>query len=547
MRSFLMSISCAAAAATSATASPQDLRGNPAQEVEHLITVPGFAGPLRILSHDLFEGRGVASRGDHLSRLYIATQFEMFGLEPGGDSDNRWEQRVPLVGITSEVTRPLSVKGAKGEASFSAPVDYTATAGGPGENQAFEHAEIVFVGYGIHAPEQNWDDFKGADLQDKVLLFMNNDPSSDPALFAGRTRLYYGRWSYKFEEAARRGAAGAIVIHTTPSAGYPFQVIQATHGRENFWLPFAKEEPHLKIRSWCSEEAARKMAALGGHDLDSLRARAETRDFRPVPLGVTADLAIHNSTRQLESANVLGILPGSDPKIRDEIVVVTAHFDHLGIGRPKKGDAIYNGGLDNATGSAALISLARACAALESRPRRTILFAAVTAEESGLLGSKWYAKNPTFPRRKLVANFNIDGVNIWGRTTDIAMIGHGKNSLTTLADQVARRRGRVLVANPNVDLGLFYRSDHFSFARAGIPSAFFKAGSRFTEKNTGRTRIKRMYTTVHYHQPSDEFDDRWVLDGAVADMHFILECLVRTANSDAAPTWTPGDEFEKNR
>lgn len=539
---FLISLSASPSASAQAL-SPE----NPAAPVEDLIDHASMAAAIRFLSHDLLEGRGVGSRGDELARLYIRTQFEMFGLQPAA-GEGRWDQRVPIVGITATVDGAFRVRGTNGEElTLTPPDDYTAEAGRAEESVRWQDAEIVFVGYGITAPEQRWDDYKGADLRGKVLLVMNNDPADDPALFAGKTRLYYGRWSYKYEEAARRGAVGAIVIHTTPSAGYPFQVIQATHGKEHFWLPFDESEPQLQIRSWCSEDAARRICKLGGHDLDSLRATAETRDFTPVPLGVTAALTLTNRVTQVNSGNVLGMLPGSDPELTEQVVVVTAHFDHLGIGAAKRGDPIYNGALDNASGSATLLSLARACAALPQAPRRSILFAAVTAEESGLLGSLYYAQNPTVPKKRLIANFNVDGINIWGATRDIAMIGHGKNSLTALAEKVAERRGRVLEPDQQTDLGLFYRSDHFSFARIGVPAAYFKAGHDFFENSEGRNRVKNAYTTVHYHQPSDEFDERWNLDGAVADTRLILECLLQCANSDTVPTWTPGDEFEKLR
>lgn len=523
------------------------LAQNPAALVESTITAHSLAGPIRMLSSDLLEGRGVATRGDELARTYLATEFEGYGLEPAGP-DGSWQQAVPILGITAAVAQPLAAKGEHGEAAFTAPDDYTAVAGSPAAEAAWQQAELVFVGYGISAPEQQWDDFKGADLRGKVLLVMNNDPSSDPQLFAGKTRLYYGRWSYKYEEAARRGAAGAIVIHTNESAGYPFQVIQQSHGRENFWLPFADDEPTLPIRSWCSEDAAKKLCQLGGHDLDQLRQRAEGRDFAPVPLGVRVSLALQNQVRQLQSGNVLAKITGSDPELREQVVVVSAHFDHLGrAARARNGDDICNGALDNATGCSALLNLARACKQLPRPSRRTLLFLAVTAEESGLLGSEYYARNPTFPKRQLVANYNIDGLNIWGATKDVEFIGYGKSSLTELAQQVAQSRDRRIEPDSNPDLGLFYRSDHFNFARIGVPAAYFKAGSDFVDRPEERKRMKASYTAVHYHQVSDEMAPWWNLDAAAQDVRLILECLLRTANADRAPQWTPGDEFAKLR
>lgn len=538
----ILSPTCLALLAAAAAAPAQ----NPAGTVEHLIDQQALEAGIRFLSDDLLEGRGVGTPGDRLARRYLATQMQLFGLEPAGP-DGSWEQPVPILGITAEVTQPLQARGQQGEAAFTAPEDYTAAAARPDATTAWRHAELVFVGYGIDAPEQQWDDFKGADLKGKVLLVMNNDPADDPALFAGKTRLYYGRWSYKYEEAARRGAVGAIVIHTTPSAGYPFHVIQAGHGREQFWLPFDPAEPTLAIRAWCSEDAAKRLCALGGHDLDALRQRAETREFAPVSLGVKVDLATANTVRELQSANVLGRITGTDPRLRQEAVVVTAHFDHLGRGKPRGDDEIYNGALDNASGCAAMLAIARACAALKQKPRRTLLFAAVTAEESGLLGSEWYSRNPTFPKRAIAANFNIDGINIWGPTEDVELIGHGKNSLLQVIEAVAKERGRRVTADSNPDLGLFYRSDHFNFARIGVPSAYFKAGHDFLDRPEDRRRMKASYTAVHYHQPTDEMAPWWNLAGAVDDTRLILECLLRVANADRAPTWTPGDEFEKLR
>lgn len=512
---------------------------------EREITPDLLRSHVEYLSSDLLEGRGVGTRGDALAREYIKSHLQAAGCEPAA-ADGGWMQPVPILGITSTVTTPLKARSERGTASFEAPIDYTAVAGSPDAAAAWQQAELVFVGYGIDAPEQGWDDFQDHDVRGKVLLVMNNDPAGDPDRFAGDTRLYYGRWSYKYEEAARRGAAGVIVIHTNESAGYPFQVIQASHGRENFWLPFRDDQLTLAIRSWCSETAAETLCRLGGHDLDELRARARQGNQAPVSLGVTLDLAIENEVREMQSANVLGVLPGTDPMLEDQFVVVTAHFDHLGIGRPRNEDEIYNGAVDNASGCAGLLALARAAGTLERR-RRGMLFLAVTAEESGLLGSKFYAENPTVHPSQLVANVNVDGLNIWGATRDIEFIGYGKNSLTDTASRIAKRRGRVIKPDSQPDHGYFYRSDQFSFARIGVPAAYFKAGSEFVDQPTNRKRMKASYTTVHYHQPSDELADWWNFDGAAADLQVLFELLATTANADEAPTWTPGDEFEKLR
>lgn len=536
---------CGAFAALSILAAAAAAQESKPSALDAAITAETLAAPLRFLSDDLLEGRGMGSRGDLLARLYLATELQLSGLEPAGLKGS-WEQPVPIVAIKSAIATPFSAAGGGKDVSFKAPEDYVAWAAKPGEKTEWKDAEVVFVGYGIKAPEQQWDDYKSADLKGKVLLFMNDDPSSDPALFAGKTRLYYGRWSYKFEEAARQGAAGAIIIHTTPSAGYPFQVIQAKHEQEQFWLPFDKNES-VAIQAWVSEDCAKTLATLGGQDLDALRAKAETRDFKPVPLGVKATLATANTVRSFESGNVAARRRGADPKVADETVVVTAHFDHLGIGPPKSGDTIYNGALDNASGCAMLVNVARALAGLEAPLRRSVLFLAVTGEESGLLGSAYYARNPTVPPKKIIANFNIDGVNHLGRTRDLQLVGFGKSSLTTLCQEVAARRGRTVVPDHEPSKGLFYRSDHFSFAKIGVPSAYFKAGTDFVDDPKTKRSVQLAYTTLHYHQPSDQFDSRWDLSGAVEDARLLLECLVLTANGAEPPKWTPGDEFEKLR
>jgi Zn-dependent M28 family amino/carboxypeptidase len=519
---------------------------NPAAAVEHLINVPALEASIRFLSDDLLEGRGVGSRGDQLARRYIATQMQMSGLAPAGP-DGAWEQEVPILGITAEVTAPLQAGGAHGSASFKAPDDFTAVAGRPDAVTAWQDAELVFAGYAITAPEQKWDDIKGADLKGKVLLVLNNDPADDPQLFAGKTRLYYGRWTYKYEAAARAGAVGAIIIHTTPSAAYPFHVVQAQHGREAFWLPFQKDTPGIAIRSWCSEDTAKQLCQLGGHDLDALRKQAETREFAPVALGVKVSLATKNTVRELKSANVLGKIAGSDPALSAQAVVITAHFDHLGRGRPKGDDDIFNGALDNSSGVAGMLAIARACGQLPGKPRRTLLFTAVTAEESGLLGSEWFCQHPTIPAKAMVANFNLDGLNIWGPTADVEMIGYGKSTLLDVLQRAAARRGRKVSPDSNPDQGLFYRSDHFNFARIGVPSAYLKAGHDFLDRPEDRRRMKASYTAVHYHQPTDEIAPWWNLQGAVEDTQLILECLLQVADTQAPPAWAPGDEFARFR
>jgi Zn-dependent M28 family amino/carboxypeptidase len=407
---------------------------------------------------------------------------------------------------------------------------------------------VVFVGYGITAPEQKWDDFKDADLRGKVLLVMNNDPADDPALFAGKTRLYYGRWTYKYEEAARRGAAGAIVIHTTPSAGYPWQVVQTSWSGEQFELPAKPGTPTLPVKMWLTEDAARRASALGGFDLDELRRRAERRDFRPVALGVRMSVALKVAVRRLQTANVLGRLPGSDPTLAREVVVYTAHHDHLGVGEAKDGDAIYNGALDNASGVGAMLSIAESMARAKPRPRRSVLFAAVAAEESGLLGSEYFCANPVVHPGRIAANINIDSVNVLGPTRDVTFIGMGKSTLDAVLEKAAREQGRVVRPDQFPDRGSFYRSDQFNFARVGVPAIYLSTGTDFVGKppEWGRQQIEE-YVEKRYHQPSDQIDDTWNLDGAVDDARLLLVVGMRVADDPELPGWKPGDEFEAAR
>lgn len=506
-----------------------------------------LASRIRFLSSDLLEGRGPGARGGETAMQYIASEFERMGFTPVGDSST-YLQKFQLVGLKSVITRVPIVHAARGESiTLQPPTDVIVAPGAQEEQLSVDGAEIVFGGYGIVAPEQKWDDFKGVDMRGRVLLLMNNDPSEDPALFAGKTRLYYGRWTYKYEEAARKGAAGVILIHTTPSAGYPWQVVQSSWQGETFQLPMGSE-PRLRVRMWATEEAARKLTRLGGHDLDTLRKAAERRDFRPVPLGLKLSVALATTLRQVETANVLGQLPGNDPTLSKELVVYTAHHDHLGIRPSKSNDTIYNGALDNGAGVATLLSIAEGFAAGDARPKRSILFAAVGAEESNLLGSKYFCMHPNVPARNIAANLNMDGANIWGSTRDVTYIGLGKSSLDRLVTIIAAEQGRVVRPDQFPDRGHFYRSDQFSFAQIGVPAIYLESGTDFIGRPTswGREQIEE-YERQRYHQPSDEFERSWNLSGAVEDAQLLLVAGLRIANEVKPPTWTPGDEFESAR
>jgi Zn-dependent M28 family amino/carboxypeptidase len=537
-----------AAPATGAPVAVEIAGGNPgAEEAAQQITDEYMRGIVIEISDDRYEGRGPGTRGDEMARRYLAERMEQLGLEPGA-ADGSWEQPFDLVGVNAVQPDTWTFSGHGNAMTLQQWEQFIVSSGVQQENVAIEDAELVFAGYAIQAPEYDWDDFKGMDLTGKVLLIMNNDPDWDPDLFAGEMRLWYGRWDYKYLSAARQGAAGAIIIHTSPSAGYPFQVVQTSWTGVQFELP-AGDEPRTQVNGWVTEDTARELVAMAGHDLDDLREAAYNRDFEPVPLGITTSLAMDVEITRVQSANVLGLIPGSDPELQDEVVVYTAHHDHLGIGTPdENGDAIYNGAMDNAAGVAQVLAIAKAIKALPEAPRRSVLINLVGAEEQGLLGSEYYAANPTFPPGKIAANLNYDGGNIWGHTHDVTFIGLGKSTIDEIAGLIAAEQGRKVKPDQFADKGYFYRSDQFSFAKIGVPAMYLDTGTEFVDRppEWGREQ-QNHYTEVSYHQPSDEYDPSWNLDGMVDDALLGYWTGLAIANADEMPTWMPGDEFEAAR
>ena len=499
------------------------------------------------ISDDRYEGRGPGSKGDEMARVYLAKRMEELGLEPAAE-DGGWEQPFDLVGVNSSQPESWTFEG-HGKSLTLKQWDQFIVDGGVQEERAeLDEAELVFVGYGIQAPEYDWDDYKGVDLTGKVLVMMNNDPDWDPELFAGETRLWYGRWGYKYLSAARQGAAGAIIIHTSPSAGYPFQVVQTSWTGEQFELP-AGDEPRSQVKGWVTEDTARELIAMAGLDLDALREAAYNRDFEPVPLGITTSIGMDVEITRVQSANILGLIPGSDPELKDEVVIYTAHHDHLGIGTPNEdGDVIYNGAMDNATGVAQIMAIAKAIKALPEAPRRSILVNLVGAEEQGLLGSEYYAANPTFAPGKIAANLNYDGGNIWGHTHDVTFVGLGKSTVDEIVTMIAEEQGRVVKPDQFSDKGYFYRSDQFSFAKIGVPAMYLDTGTDFVDRppEWGREQ-QNHYTEVNYHQPTDEYDPPWTFDGMIDDALLGYWTGLAIANADDMPTWNPGDEFEAAR
>ena len=499
------------------------------------------------LASDAYEGRGPGSAGDLKARQWIAARLAATGIAPGGTDG--YQQPFALVSVTTQLPAAWSFSTG---VSIAPGAEFVADVADQTGSATLNDAELVFVGYGIQAPEYGWDDYKAQDMGGKVLVMLNNDPDWDPALFEGERRLYYGRWTYKYEMAARLGAAAAIVIHSTPSAGYPWQVIANSGTGPQFELP-REDEPRLQVAAWITESAASELLRSAGHDLAALTRSARSTAFAPVPLGIRTNLELNAHLEQVQTANVLGVLPGCDAELKHEAVVVTAHHDHIGTAAAaaeaaEGEDLIYNGALDNASGVAQVLVLAKALAALPTPPRRSIVFALVGAEEQGLLGSRYYARHPTFPAGRMAANVNFDGASIWGEASDMIFVGLGKSSLDRVAADVASYVGRTLKGDQFPDRGYYYRSDQFSFARIGVPGIYLDGGVEIIGRpeGWGKARIDA-YTANNYHQPSDELTDDWVFDGMVADTRFGLLTTWLIAQADAMQSWNPGDEFAAAR
>ncbi|HEV8631267.1 MAG TPA: M28 family metallopeptidase [Thermoanaerobaculia bacterium] len=537
------------AAASMAPAPASGLMAH-ADQAAQAITADVLRAPIATLGSDEFQGRGPGTPADPKTRAYLVEQMKQLGLQPAA-TGGQWMQPFTMVGVQAQPPATWTFgagAGAGKQVTFKRRDDFVAMAGLPQPQSSLKDAEVVFVGYGIQAPEFQWDDFKGQDLKGKVLLMLNNDPDWDPSLFGGVRRLYYGRWTYKYESAARQGAAGAIIIHTTPSAGYPYQVVQTSWSGEKFELP-SEGEPRVQVRGWLTEDATRRLVELGGRKLDDLVQAAKSRDFQPVPLGVRTSLTVKNKVRRVETANVLGKIPGGDPLIGDQVVLFTAHHDHLGVGDPdKEGDKIYNGALDNASGCAQLLAIARAFKALPQAPRRTIVFGFVAAEEQGLLGSEYLGQHPPVPAGKIAADMNFDGGNIWGRTNDITYVGMEKSNLADVVQRFAAEQRRTVKPDQFPDRGFYYRSDQFSLAKVGVPAIYLETGTDFVGRPAGwgKEQIEK-WEAEHYHQPSDELTPDWNFDGMVDDARLGFKCGLWIAEEENLPAWTPGDEFEATR
>jgi Zn-dependent M28 family amino/carboxypeptidase len=510
------------------------------------IKAGNIAAHVEFLAHDLLEGRAPGHRGGDLAAEYIATQFRLAGLKPAnGDS---YFQQVPMVGITVDPAVRLRVAGEGKEDNLVYREDFVAAAGVEIEKLVIDGQDLVFVGYGITAPEVPWDDYKGVDVKGKVLLMLVNDPpSDDPNFFGGKALTYYGRWTYKYEEAARQGAVGAIIIHNTDMAGYPWTVVQSSWTGEQFGLP-ATEPSSLLMQAWVQQDHADRWFKSLGLSFEKALELAAKPEFQPIDMKLQVSTEMSAGLRRIESPNVVALLEGTDPRLKDEIIVITTHYDHLGVDPTLQGNSIYNGALDNASGTAGMLELARAMAADTVKPKRSILFAAVTAEEQGLLGSKYYAENPLFPLHRTAANVNIDAINVWGRTKNMIAMGAERSTIEQITDKVAGEMNVELSPDPSPEKGSFFRSDQFSLVKVGVPAVYIRYGLKFEGKPDGwGEEMVEQYTAQHYHQPTDEVQADWTYEGSVQMMEFVHRTVLYLGNQEQMPAWKPGDPFERAR
>jgi Zn-dependent M28 family amino/carboxypeptidase len=550
----LLVLLCAASCGGSDSSAPAPAAAQrPLAMTDVAVSADALMADIRKLSSDEFEGRLPGTKGETLTVQYFVDQFKAMGLQPG-NPDGTFIQKVPLVGLSGGPS-PLVVKKGAASHTFKVREDFVAFSKHVVDDVGIENSELVFAGYGVQAPEYQWDDFRGVDVKGKTIIVLVNDPpvpdpanakELDPKTFGGKAMTYYGRWTYKFEKAAELGAAGVLIVHETIPAAYPWTVVQ-TMGGERFDLVTPdKNARRAKVEGWISMEAATALLKMAGQDYQKLKAAARASTFKAVPLGMTASVSIKQKMRTIDSQNVIAKLPGSDPKLRDEYVIYTAHWDAFGTGDPVKGDSIRNGAADNASGCAMVLEIARQ---LKKHPaKRSALFLMVTAEESGLLGSQYYSDFPLYPLGKTLANINIDGINQWGRTKDLTVVGLGASDLDDYAKDAAAEQSRVLKPDAEPEKGFYYRSDHFNFAKKGVPAFDPDSGVDFIGKPAGYGQQKRdEYTKNDYHAPSDEVKPDWDLAGAVEDARLFLLMGHRIANADRFPAWKPGNEFKSIR
>jgi Zn-dependent M28 family amino/carboxypeptidase len=540
---------------TSAAAATSAVPPNVAKAAQ-AIRADSLLAHIKDLSADSMEGRGPGTPGETKTVAYLTKQFQALGLQPG-NPDGTWVQNVDLVGYTSHPTGSFVVNGTPMPLAF--PDDYVLNSRHDRKATKIDGSDIVFVGYGVVAPEYGWDDYKNVDVRGKTILMLVNDPAVpapgaplgdmdrlDSTMFRGKAMTYYGRWTYKYEIATQKGAAAALIIHETGPAGYPYAVVKGSYTAEQFDVPSPDAEKRVPAEGWITSEKARALLAAAGQNLDSLKAAAVRKDFRPVALNAKATFDVKIDVRRIQSHNVVAKLPGGDKP--DEYVVYTAHWDHLGRDTTAKGDQIFNGAVDNASGTAGLLELARAFRQLAPAPRRSILFIALTGEEKGLIGAKYYAAHPLYPLAKTAADINIDELNPWGPTSDLTVVGLGNSSLDDVLTQVLAADHRTVRPDPESEKGFYYRSDHFEFAKQGVPALFVNFGTQFVGAAADSGKARHDAWEEHdYHNPTDEVRPFWDLSGAAADLRALFQVGWRVAQSDTMPAWKPGTEFKARR
>ena len=542
----LLALCCSAAASLLGNDELKD-RLQPALEA---ITPDALLAHIKVLASDEFEGRAPGSKGEDLSVKYITDQFKKIGLKPG-NPDGTYTQEVPLAGIQSE-PRMSFVIGDK-TMDLKYPDNFVASSARLQPEIKIEKSDLVFVGYGVVAPEYGWDDYKNVDVRGKTLLMLIGDPPvpdpKDPSklndkMFKGKAMTYYGRWTYKYEIAAQKGAAAAIIIHETEPAAYPWQVVKSSWSKENFELDNPnKNMDAVSARSWITLDVAKKLFADSGQDFDGLKKSAITKNFRPVTLNAKANIAIKQQVRSFKSHNVIGKVEGSDPKSNGEYVIYTAHWDHLGRHLELQGDQIFNGAIDNASGVASVIELAAAFKKVNPPPKRSVLFMATTAEEAGLLGAKFYAEHPLYPLEKTLADINLDSMNVWGKARDIEDLSLGFSTVDDLLAAAAKQQGRSAIPDSRPDKGKIYRADNFEFSKVGLPSLYIGKGEHLLSRSETAPLRSDEFDSTDYHQVTDDVRPDWDLSGAVQDVQLLFEVGYEVANGDKFPEWKPGSEF----
>jgi Zn-dependent M28 family amino/carboxypeptidase len=538
-----------------ATSQDADTTARQIKEALTSLKAPDLLQHIKVLASDAYEGRSPGTRGEDSTVAYLTRQFKRLGLEPG-NPDGSYLQQVPMVGFTAQPMASFTAGGQKINLAF--PQDYVAVSRRFVPQVQVTNSDMVFVGYGIVAPEYGWDDYKGLDVKGKTVVMLINDPpvassqdasQLDSSIFKGAAMTYYGRWTYKYEIASEKGAAACIIVHETGPAGYPYDVVSGSWSRENFDINNPDKNMNLvPVESWITLAKAQELFKASGKDFDQLKQQASRKSFKPVPLGAKANFRIKNTLREIQSRNVVAKLTGSDPKLKAENIIYTAHWDHLGIDPKLKGDQVFNGAVDNASGTAGLLELAEAYTKLPQAPRRSVLFLAVTAEEQGLLGSKYYANNPLYPLHKTLANINMDALNVNGRTKDVIIVGYGNSTLDDVLANAAATQNRKIVPEPFPEKGYFYRSDHFEFAKQGVPALYAESGMTSVDKGGDYLKQKAdAYTEKDYHKVSDEVRPDWDLAGAVEDLQLYFRVGYQVAQGSTWPEWKPGTEFKEKR